>query len=45
MGVQLLKWIMAKRLGKCPSLAPEKHSLSTQITSTLLWIAEQVTLH
>lgn len=27
MGVQRLTWIIASRLGKCPSRAPEKHSL------------------
>lgn len=27
MGVQCLTWIMASRLGRCPSRAPEKHSL------------------
>lgn len=26
-GVQCLTWIMASRLGRCPSRAPEKHSL------------------
>ena len=26
-GVQRLTWIMASRLGRCPSRAPEKHSL------------------
>lgn len=29
MGVQRLTWIMASKLGKCPSRAPEKHSLGT----------------
>ena len=28
MGVQCLTWIMASRLGRCPSRAPEKHSLA-----------------
>lgn len=28
-GVQRLTWIMASKLGKCPSRAPEKHSLGT----------------
>lgn len=27
MGVQCLTWIMASRLGKWPSRAPEKHNL------------------
>lgn len=30
MGVQFLKWIMASRLGRWPSLAPEKHNLQAQ---------------
>lgn len=30
-GVQFLKWIIASRLGRCPSLAPEKHNLERQI--------------
>lgn len=31
MGVQCLTWIMASRLGRCPSRAPEKHSLGQKI--------------
>jgi hypothetical protein len=31
MGVQFLKWIMASKLGRCPSLAPEKHNLERPI--------------
>lgn len=31
MGVQFLKWIMASKLGRCPSLAPEKHNLERQM--------------
>lgn len=35
MGVQCLTWIMASRLGRCPSRAPEKHSLGWRLVGAV----------